>query len=442
MPGTGEPGFAIVASEAGGEPEALVSPDMATCDECLAELFDPADRRHRYPFINCTNCGPRFTIVRGVPYDRALTTMAGFEMCATCRAEYEDPADRRFHAQPNACPDCGPEARLVGANVREGEDARRGRRRACCSPARCSRSRGSAATTSRATPPSESAVAALRSRKHREDKPFALMAPSLDAARDLVELTPGEESAPDRAAAPDRDRPRPRRGGRCRRASPHARRDLGVMLPYTPAPPPAPRRCGHDAGDDLRATSPTSRSPSPMRTQPGGWATSPTRSSSTTARSTCAPTTRSSAPLDTAVGQSPLLMRRARGYVPRRVPLPPGPLNAPSWHGRRAQEHVLRRQGLPGLGEPPHRRPQELGDAGVVPRGRRALRAAVRGRARRGRPRPAPGLPVDPVRAGAGGRGAGGGPAPPRPSCGMPRRARRGGPGGRRDLRRDRPRPR
>ena len=107
-------GFRIADSVGGGEPEALVSPDTATCGDCLAELLDPADRRHRYPFINCTNCGPRFTIVQGVPYDRQLTTMAGFQMCEACRAEYEDPRDRRFHAQPNACPACGPHARLVG----------------------------------------------------------------------------------------------------------------------------------------------------------------------------------------------------------------------------------------------------------------------------------------------------------------------------------------
>ena len=85
-----------------------IPPDLATCADCLAEIFAPADRRYRYAFTNCTNCGPRFTIARGVPYDRARTTMAPFEMCSPCRAEYEDPADRRFHAQPNACPDCGP----------------------------------------------------------------------------------------------------------------------------------------------------------------------------------------------------------------------------------------------------------------------------------------------------------------------------------------------
>src|SRR5450755_2308799 len=113
VPTKDETAFCIVESEA-GQTRTLISPDIAICSDCLRELFDPADRRYRYPFINCTNCGPRFTIVRGIPYDRASTSMAVFPMCPSCRAEYEDPADRRFHAQPNACPECGPSVRLLG----------------------------------------------------------------------------------------------------------------------------------------------------------------------------------------------------------------------------------------------------------------------------------------------------------------------------------------
>jgi hydrogenase maturation protein HypF len=114
LPLRGEDGFAIAPSAPGGERRTLVSPDTATCDDCLRELQDPADRRHRYPFVNCTNCGPRFTIVRDLPYDRPNTTMASFVMCADCTREYHDPADRRFHAQPVCCPACGPSLRLLG----------------------------------------------------------------------------------------------------------------------------------------------------------------------------------------------------------------------------------------------------------------------------------------------------------------------------------------
>ena len=141
MPEVGERAFVIRESPRGGAPDAPISPDVATCDACLAELFDPSDRRYRYPFINCTDCGPRFTIVTGVPYDRPWTTMAGFVMCAACQAEYDDPRDRRFHAQPNACPACGPRV----TRLRRGGGAR-------CSAAGSSRSRASAASTSPAAP--------------------------------------------------------------------------------------------------------------------------------------------------------------------------------------------------------------------------------------------------------------------------------------------------
>src|SRR5512136_388438 len=114
IPAADVAGFAIVASDDDGSRRVSIPPDLATCPECLKETADPADRRHGYPFTNCTHCGPRYTIARDVPYDRPATTMAGFAMCPDCRTEYEDPGDRRFHAQPIACPACGPRVRLLG----------------------------------------------------------------------------------------------------------------------------------------------------------------------------------------------------------------------------------------------------------------------------------------------------------------------------------------
>ncbi len=237
---TGEPGFAIRESPRTGIAETAVTPDSATCDDCLAELFDPADRRFRYPFVNCTNCGPRFTIVRGVPYDRPLTTMAGFQMCAACRAEYEDPANRRFHAQPNACPACGPSVRLVpapGPDLAAARDAVD--RDAVAAAARALlggailavKGVGGFHLACRAD--DEDAVAALRARKHREDRPFALMARDLEAARAMVVLGPDEERA-----LLSRARPiviaRRRTGARVAAAVAPRCADLGVMLPYSP----------------------------------------------------------------------------------------------------------------------------------------------------------------------------------------------------------------
>jgi hydrogenase maturation protein HypF len=226
-------GFAILASRS-GPVTTSIPPDTATCSDCLAELFDPADRRHRYAFINCTHCGPRYTLTRALPYDRALTSMAAFPLCPQCRREYTDPADRRFHAEPNACPVCGPRLALVDtlgtpiagdaiaatlALLRDGKivavkglggfhlacDARNG-----------------------------GAVARLRQRKQREEKPFAVMVPDLAGAARWVSVSAPEQAllqAPERPIVllPMRpDRPDPLRG-----VAPGLD-VLGVMLPCTP----------------------------------------------------------------------------------------------------------------------------------------------------------------------------------------------------------------
>jgi len=172
---TGAAGFTIRESPRDGIPDAPVAPDSATCADCLAELLDPSDRRFRYPFTNCTNCGPRFTIVRGVPYDRPFTTMSGFRMCELCQAEYDDPGDRRFHAQPNACPECGPSVSLIDAHgdpiglggARDGIAALASALRA----GKIAAIKGIGGFHLACRADDEEAVALLRARKHREDKP-------------------------------------------------------------------------------------------------------------------------------------------------------------------------------------------------------------------------------------------------------------------------------
>jgi hydrogenase maturation protein HypF len=232
VPARGERAFAIVASERRGAPAALVVPDAATCEDCLAELRDPRDRRHRYPFINCTNCGPRFTIVRDVPYDRPRTTMAAFAMCDACRGEYDDPANRRFHAQPNACPACGPRVRLIGAAV-DGADDDVAAAAALLRRGAIVAVKGLGGYHLACRADDEAAVRALRARKHREDRPFALMTQDVAAARALVELGGAEEALLGSTARPIVLAPR-RAEARVADAVAPASRELGVMLPYSP----------------------------------------------------------------------------------------------------------------------------------------------------------------------------------------------------------------
>jgi len=322
-------GFEIVESTRGGEPLALVSPDTATCQACLDELFDPADRRFRYPFINCTDCGPRFTIVRDVPYDRPLTTMAGFEMCAACRAEYEDPLDRRFHAEPNACPVCGPSVALVDAlgdvAPRDAGSALSHAGEALLGGAILAiKGIGGYHLACRAD--DEAAVARLRARKHREDRPFALMAGDVESARALVALSEAEERlligrerpivlAPRRADAPVAASVAPR--------SP----DLGVMLPYSPL--------HHvllaDVGIALVMTS-GNLSDEPIAYRDDDARERLARIADLVLLGDRPIHTRTDDSVVRAVpGRAPLVIRRSRGYVPASVDLPlasPRPLAA------------------------------------------------------------------------------------------------------------------
>ena len=243
----------------GGERTALVLPDIATCPECRDEIFDPTNRRYRYPFTNCTNCGPRFSIIEALPYDRPNTTMRGFALCANCAAEYADPSNRRFHAQPNACPQCGPRLELWDAQgqrlalrdeaLRGAADViRRGQILAL---------KGLGGFQLLVDARQEQAVARLRERKHREEKPFALMFPSGEQVADACQMSTAEErllNSPEapivllrkretaeqssdgkgepatRSTTPDATSPRAAIANVVAFANPF----LGVMLPYTP----------------------------------------------------------------------------------------------------------------------------------------------------------------------------------------------------------------
>jgi len=214
--------FEIHHSESDSAKTVNVLPDLATCDDCRNDLFDPANRRFQYPFTNCTNCGPRYTIVVDIPYDRPNTTMREFVFCPSCREEYENPANRRFHAQPNACPICGP--KLDGTIAETAEALRRGEIVAL---------KGIGGFQLLVDARQHAAVARLRQRKHREEKPFALMMPSLVMAREYCEISSAEVEVLESQAAPIvllRPKPNTDIARNVAHCSPY----LGVMLPYSP----------------------------------------------------------------------------------------------------------------------------------------------------------------------------------------------------------------
>lgn len=260
IPANGYLRFDIRKSEAEGG-YVLTSADIATCETCRNELFDPGDRRYRYPFINCTNCGPRFTIIADVPYDRPLTTMAPFTMCPDCQSEYDDPFNRRFHAQPNACPVCGPRVWLTPSSAREEEaltppdedPASSEMIEACAHMLRSGKiialkGLGGFHLACDATNPQ--AVQRLRKKKGRFAKPFAVMMASLDEIRRNGTITPSEEEILKRPSCPIVLIPWAPGSTVVREVAP-GNKYLGVMLPYTPLH----HLLLHDAGRPLVMTS-------------------------------------------------------------------------------------------------------------------------------------------------------------------------------------------
>lgn len=233
-PVEGEAGFVISDSTGGESMQTLISPDIAVCPACLRDIADAANRRYRYAFTNCTDCGPRYTIVERIPYDRPFTTMKGFALCPECRREYDDPADRRFHAQPNACPVCGPKLELRDANgvpLEVGDEISV----ACVmlSDGKILAIKGVGGFHLAVDASNEEAVQRLRSRKGREQKPLAVMVRDLDAARALCEIGPEEEAA---LASPQAPIVLLRKSPDLALASSVAPGNdrLGVMLPYSP----------------------------------------------------------------------------------------------------------------------------------------------------------------------------------------------------------------
>ncbi len=232
-PVLGETDFRIVASQEEEGGPIFVSPDVAICQDCLREMGDAKDRRFRHAFINCTNCGPRFTIIGQVPYDRPFTSMAEFPMCEECRAEYEDINDRRYHAQPVACPNCGPTLTFVAGETSEGGDGALAAARDMLLAGRTVAVKGLGGFHLACDADNEAAVQRLRERKGREAKPLAVMTRSLEVAAEFSEVTPEAAKLLQSAHAPIVLLSKSEEAPLAASVAPDAD-TYGVLLPYTP----------------------------------------------------------------------------------------------------------------------------------------------------------------------------------------------------------------
>ncbi|MGB9249096.1 MAG: carbamoyltransferase HypF [Mycobacterium sp.] len=227
-------GFRIVESQAVAGATTPIPPDIAVCDDCIAELFDPSDRRYRHPFVTCTNCGPRFTIIRALPYDRPATTMSAFAMCERCAAEYHDPADRRFHAQPIACPDCGPSLWFAAHGERvAGSDAGLGATQRALAAGTVVAIKGIGGYHLACRVDDEAAVVALRARKARGAKPFAILVADLAIARRYAHVDDTEAAVLSSPARPIVLLRRRRDAPLAEAVAPGSPL-VGLMLPYSP----------------------------------------------------------------------------------------------------------------------------------------------------------------------------------------------------------------